>query len=194
MELPGKFRTRRLLLTRIGLDEMDDMLRMHRDERVMRTLGGPRPDAAIMTLVHELDAHWTRHGYGWWALRDPDSGSFIGRGGLRRVQVAGQPEIEVAYGLLPEFWGRGLATEFTRVAVAQGFVTLGLEEIVACTLPGNRASRRVMEKAGFTFERDIEHAGLHHVLYRLTARAWIEAPLARGRTAARAAAGVAVPA
>ena len=28
------------------------------------------------------------------------------------------------------------------------------------------ASRRVMEKVGFTYEGDIEHAGLPHVLYR----------------------------
>lgn len=178
MGLPEKFRTRRMLLTRIGAADLDDMLRMHRDERVVRTLGGARPDAAVEALVHDLDAHWTQHGFGWWILRDPDSGRFIGRGGLRRVHVAGDPEIEVAYGLLPEFWGQGLATEFTRVAVAQGFVALELSDIVAYTLPDNRASRRVMEKARFAFERDIEHAGLHHVLYRLTAGAWMEAPQA----------------
>lgn len=39
-------------------------------------------------------------------------------------------------------------------------------ELVAFTLPHNAASRRVMEKAGFAYERDTEHAGLPHVLYR----------------------------
>ncbi len=34
------------------------------------------------------------------------------------------------------------------------------------TLPDNLASRRVMGKAGFAYEREIEHAGLPHVLYR----------------------------
>lgn len=194
MGLPEKFRTQRLLLTRIGADDIDDMLRMHRDERVARTLGGPRPDAEVEALVRELEAHWERHGYGWWVLRDPESSRFIGRGGLRQVRVAGQSEVEVAYGLLPEWWGRGLATELARVAVAQGFVALGLDEVVSYTLPGNRASRRVMEKAGFAFERDIEHAGLHHVLYRLTARAWVDAPPARGRPGTQAVASAAVSA
>ena len=46
------------------------------------------------------------------------------------------------------------------------FDDLGLGEIVAFTLPTNVASRRVMDKSGFTFERKIEHAGLPHVLYR----------------------------
>lgn len=191
MELREKFRTQRLLLTRIGPDDMGDMLRMHGNGRVA---GAPAPEAGIESLVRELDAHWTQHGFGRWALREPDSGRFIGHGGLRRVRVGGQPEIEVACSLLPEYWGRGLATEFTRVAVAQGFVTLGLDALVAFMVPGNRACRRVMEKAGFAFERDLEHAGLHHVLYRLTARAWVAGPVARGRTATRSGAGAAVPA
>ena len=38
---------------------------------------------------------------------------------------------------------------------------------MALTLPHNAASRRVMEKVGFGYDRDIVHAGLAHVLYRL---------------------------
>ena len=36
------------------------------------------------------------------------------------------------------------------------------------TLPTNEGSRRVMAKAGFTYDRDIVHWDLPHVLYRLT--------------------------
>lgn len=43
---------------------------------------------------------------------------------------------------------------------------LGLDEVVAFTLPTNLASRAVMERTGFTFAGDVEHAGLAHVLYR----------------------------
>jgi RimJ/RimL family protein N-acetyltransferase len=32
----------------------------------------------------------------------------------------------------------------------------------------NRASRRVMEKLGFEYEREVVHANLPHVLYRLS--------------------------
>jgi len=41
-----------------------------------------------------------------------------------------------------------------------------LVDVVSFTLPDNLTSRRVMEKLGFTFERDTRHAGLPHVLYR----------------------------
>ena len=78
-------------------------------------------------------------------------------------------EVEVAYALRVESWGNGLATEMARAAVQVAFANLGLPDLVAFTLPTNVASRRVMEKAGFAFERDVVHADMPHVLYRLTA-------------------------
>jgi RimJ/RimL family protein N-acetyltransferase len=51
--------------------------------------------------------------------------------------------------------------------VTVAFENLGMSDLVAFTLPINQASRRVMEKIGFSFERDIVHAGLPHVLYRI---------------------------
>ena len=35
------------------------------------------------------------------------------------------------------------------------------------TAPDNRGSRRVMEKLGLSYEREVVHADLPHVLYRL---------------------------
>ncbi|MGH2968657.1 MAG: GNAT family N-acetyltransferase [Solirubrobacteraceae bacterium] len=64
----------------------------------------------------------------------------------------------------------GFATELGAASVRHAFEQLALDVVVAFTLPDNRASRRVMEKLGFEFERDIEHAGLPHVLYRRVER------------------------
>ncbi len=46
------------------------------------------------------------------------------------------------------------------------FDVLGLDEVVAITLPYNVGSPGVMTAAGLAYERDIVHAGLPHVLYR----------------------------
>ena len=170
MQLQEKFRTLRLLLTRIGPHDLDDMLRLHRE--VAGALGDTRPDGEIAALVGELDRQWDQHGFGWWVIRDPNTGRFIGRGGLRRVRIDSSPEVELGYALLPGFWNRGLATELARVSVAQGFVRLELADVVSFTLPANRGSRRVMEKTGLRYERNIAHGGMEHVLYRLTTAAW----------------------
>jgi RimJ/RimL family protein N-acetyltransferase len=164
--------TPRLLLVRMGAADLEDFCRMHRDPRVMATLGGIRSDDVTVAVFQRLVAHWEQHGFGWWTIRDLATGRFAGRGGLRHVIVGGREEVEIGYGLLPDFWGRGLATELATASAQSGFVTLGRQELVGFTLPTNLASRRVLEKAGFRYERDIVYAELPHVLYRLTATAW----------------------
>ncbi len=190
MQLQEQFRTRRLLLTRLRRSDLHDLLCMHHDPRVTPTVSGSGRDSHAEALGEELVSQWERHGFGWWAVRDPASGHFIGRGGLRPAIVDGAPEVEVGFGLLPEFWGRGYATELARVSIAQGFVRLALPDVISLALPGNRASRRVMEKARLRYERDTVRGGLPHVLYRLTAEAWRTAPVARVRDTAHVAAAL----
>ncbi len=172
MNALDEVRTARLLLTRTRIDDLDDFVRMHRDPRVMATLGGVRSAAETRGLVDRLVAHWEQYGFGWWVVRDLRTGRFAGRGGLRHVTVEGRDEVEVGYGLLPGFWGRGVATELARESVRVGFTVLQHSDLVSLTLPTNHASRRVMEKAGFRYERDVVYADLPHVLYRQSASAW----------------------
>lgn len=152
--------------------DLDDLCRLHRDERVMATLGGLRGPAWTAELLAGMLGHWRGYGYGLWIVRDRGTRAFLGRGGLRRVEVAGRCEVEVAYALVPGAWGRGLATELAAESAAAAFGELALTELVAFTLPDNRASQRVMEKVGFRFEREIARAGLPHRLYRLGVAAW----------------------
>ena len=91
----------------------------------------------------------------------------IGRAILRHLDVEGVDEVEVGYGFMPDYWGRGLATEIAQACVRIGFDRLGFGSLVAITTPENIASQRVMRKAGLAYERDIVHAGLPHVLFRI---------------------------
>ena len=64
-------------------------------------------------------------------------------------------------------WGKGFATEIATASLEAGLRQLGMTNIVAFAEPENLASRRVMEKTGFIYERDIVWHGLPHVLYRI---------------------------
>jgi len=164
--------TARLLLTRLRAEDFDDLHAMHTDPRVMATLGGVRSRAATQRVLDGLMADWATDAFGYWLARDRASGRFAGRGGLRRVVLEGRPEVEVGYAFLPEYWGRGLATELARESIRVGFAELGLPELVCFTLPTNHASQRVMERAGFRHVGDTVWADLPHVLYRLSAHEW----------------------
>jgi [ribosomal protein S5]-alanine N-acetyltransferase len=160
------FETSRLSAERLRERDLDEMARLHLDERVTATLGGVRSRAETREWLDANLEHWERHGYGLWVFRDREDGALVGRGGLHRYELEGVDEVELGYTVVAERWRLGYGTEIASAIVAAGVERLGIRDVIAFTLPENVASRRVMEKAGFVYERDIVHAGLPHVLYR----------------------------
>ena len=76
--------------------------------------------------------------------------------------------IEIGYLIVPEYQGRGFATEAVGACIDELF-RMGFEHIVAGFFAENIASCRVMQKCGMhkiDLEDDIEYKGtLHHCLY-----------------------------
>jgi len=126
----------------------------------------------------QIREHFARHGYGPWAAEVIGGAPFIGFIGLSvpPFDLPFMPCVEVGYRLAFEHWGKGYATEGARAALAFGFESLGLKEIVAMTAVSNLRSRHVMEKLGMTRDPidDFDHPNVpaghplrRHVLYRL---------------------------
>ena len=138
---------------------------MDANPEIMNTLGGVRPPEESRAYSTRQAGHWKDHGFGWWTIFDRASNEFVGRGGLRHIEVESQVEIEIGYALLPSYWGRGLATELARTAKDIGVDVLQLDRIVGVALPTNHASRRVLEKAGLEYSRDVIFKESPHSLY-----------------------------
>jgi RimJ/RimL family protein N-acetyltransferase len=168
---PITFTTKRLVAARLCVAHLETLCGMHGDPAVMATLGGIRSPARTRAFLGRNLRHWERYGFGLWIFRDKTDGRFVGRGGLRHVTLHGRPDVEISYALMPTFWGKGLATEIATASVDLSRC-LGIHSLVAFTLPGNRGSRRVMEKVGFGYERDILYTGIPHALYRRNAQHW----------------------
>lgn len=163
-----RLETARLICERLRPEHAPEERRLLLDPRVGGTLWSrpaPPTEAEIIDGLAAKTDHWDRHGFGLWLLRERETGEAVGRGGLQYTHTAGLHDVEAGWAIAPERWGQGLATELAHACVEVGFEQLGLRQIVAFTLPDNVASRRVMEKTGFEYERDIVHAGLPHVLY-----------------------------
>lgn len=103
------------------------------------------------TTVSDSLNDWASVGYGQWTMRLRDRPQVIGFCGFRRAAWCDAPEL--LCGLAPAYWHRGLATEAATAALRHGFESLGFERVVAATDPPNRASVRLMERLGMTFER-----------------------------------------
>lgn len=68
---------------------------------------------------------------------------------------------ELGYVIARKFWGQGLATAASRMAVHQGFQDLQIERIEAFVDPENRASIRVAEGAGLILEGHLKSYVVH---------------------------------
>lgn len=73
--------------------------------------------------------------------------------------------VDVGYRFLPQYWGRGLASEACMASLDFGFNELGLEQIVAFVLPGNAASVRVLEKTGMHSDGEFVYDGRSAMRY-----------------------------
>ncbi len=143
---------------------------LHADPRVMATLsadGDIFSEDQTRAFLQRSAEHWTLHNFGLWIFHLSNPSDFVGYCGIKHAVVEGKDQIELAYAVSSAHWNKGFATEMSDAALRVGFEELRLERIVAFTLPHNKGSRTVMEHCGFTYQRDIVHVGLPHVLYHL---------------------------
>lgn len=106
-----------------------------------------------------IAADWTRPGLQRrvWTIRATDDDTAIGQVSLR---FDGH-RATLGYVLARAFWGRGLATEAARAAVAAALELPHIELVWAYCDVDNRASARVMEKAGMLPEGVLRRWAVH---------------------------------
>jgi ribosomal-protein-alanine N-acetyltransferase len=76
----------------------------------------------------------------------------VGSIGLHPQSDIQRKNAELGYWLAQPFWGQGIITQAVRQMVDYGFQTFDITRIFARPFGTNRASQRVLEKAGFLLE------------------------------------------
>lgn len=103
-------------------------------------------------FADQMDAGVTGDGWGiyyWVTLGGADAPrTLVGSGGFMSKPVEGGA-VEIGYGTLTEFQGRGYATEAVSALTQWALAQPGVSQVIAEALPENPASVRVLEKSGF---------------------------------------------
>jgi RimJ/RimL family protein N-acetyltransferase len=190
--------TRRLVLRRFTMADVDNLVSLDADPDVTHFVTGGLPTARDEIeneiLPGFLGYYEQFEGYGFWAAIEKATGEFLGWFHFRPREGAGPGEAELGYRLCKSAWGKGYATEGSRALISKGFTDFGVQRVVAETMAAHAASRRVMEKAGLTLVRTfradwpypIEGDELGDVEYALDRAEW-----ERRRQAGRAGPGTA---
>ena len=85
-------------------------------------------------------------------------GMFAGNLRFERLPDVRKNDGELGYVFAREYWGKGIATEATKLICDIAFRELSLNRLTAQVYEGNIASRRVLEKCGFTLEGNLKNA------------------------------------
>lgn len=134
------------------------------DPRVLKYIGAGKPltDEQIKGRI----ADWIRleQERGWilWPVIHREDAALIGFCGFWDGFA---PDVEIGWRLVPDYWGRGIATEAASVVMEYGFRRWNFPRLISVAQIGNAASIRIMQKLGMQFDQSFIHEGYEVVRY-----------------------------
>lgn len=148
------FETSRLTLRRFTIEDAEAVLAFGSNEEVARLTGDP-----LISKLSEAEdiinsiwlPEYEKYGYARMAVVHKKHQKVIGFAGLKY-----EPEWEatdIGYRLLPEYWGKGLATEACLPLMFYGFHVLKLPKIIGVAYTENVVSCKVLEKLGLIYKK-----------------------------------------
>ena len=153
------FETERLILREFVDDDAEAFHAFNSDPEVMRYTDDVYTESVDQARrMIRTYPDYRRHGYGRWAVVYKPDRRMIGFSGLKFLEDL--QETDLGYRFLPEYWGRGIATEAGLASVRHGFDVLELTRIIGLVLPENIGSIRVLEKVGMSFDGMLDYCGV----------------------------------
>ncbi|GGD12640.1 N-acetyltransferase [Pontibacillus salipaludis] len=148
-----KLETKRLLLRKITLEDVDDMYHYVSNEEVTKyvTWEAHKSISDTKEFIEYALTQYENKDLSPWGIEYKESGKFIGTIDFVYWEV-NHNVAEIGYALSKDYWGKGISTEAVKEVIMFGFTCMDLVRIQARCLKENRGSERVMEKAGMSFE------------------------------------------
>ena len=156
----GQLVTERLVLRPWRIEDAEEALGIYGDSSVARWLSPAMdrvPDVNAMRLVLQ---QWIGENNrlispaGRWAIELRDDQHLIGGAGLLPLPPGGE-DLEMAWQLQPEVWGRGYATEAGR-ALARWAFDEGFDEVLAVARPANTRAEATARRIGMEWVGETE--------------------------------------
>jgi RimJ/RimL family protein N-acetyltransferase len=162
--------TERLRLRGHGLRDFGAMLEMWADPQVTRFIGGkPSTKDEVWTRLLRYVGHWAILGYGYWAVEEKATGTFVGEIGFADFKRDMEPSLEgipeLGWALAGPAHGKGYATEAVAAAIDWGRGHFNGQRIVCMISPDNTPSIRVAEKCGFRQFGETNYKGAPSLLF-----------------------------
>ncbi len=152
--------TERLALRTFNVDDAAFYFDLWKQPKWIQFIGDKKfksLDDARESLVKGPMDMFNRLGFSLYHVSLKDGGTPIGMCGL--IKRDALDDVDIGYGLLPEFEGKGYAHEAAAATLAFAKNHFGIKRIVAIVTPNNFASINLLEKIGLRYEKAITLAG-----------------------------------
>jgi len=148
------FESDRLVYNKFTNSHFPDYTRLVTQEEVMRHITGNalNMDEAKIRFQVALDADQNLDDMGFLAVTEKKSGAFIGLG---KIVPFENNMTEIGYALLPEFWGKGYASEITKRLIDYAKKLGNIKELIGVVDPENQPSIHVLTKQNFVYYRQV---------------------------------------
>lgn len=139
--------------------------RFYTDAEASKMYGGPiGKEQAWARLKADLGS-WYLFGFGVWIIQLKSDNRFVGNCGFLKGK---DWPIELTWWVLPEFRGKGIATEASKAAILHGYTQLKWQSVETYMNDENIAARSLVEKlGGLKTKRIIFPDGLSRDIYTL---------------------------
>ncbi len=152
--------TERLRLCRFSDRDAAFILRLLNEPSFIEHIG----DKAVRTLEDARSylrdgpmASYERFGFGLNRVELTGSNTPIGMCGI--LKRASLDDTDLGNAFLPEYCGKGYASESAVAILDDARTTHGMRRVVAVVSPSNRPSIRLLEKLGFRYEKSVRLDG-----------------------------------
>ncbi|MEB3282949.1 MAG: GNAT family N-acetyltransferase [Lyngbya sp.] len=164
---PREIHTKRQRFRPLTTNDLDPLHQLWIHPQVRRYLWDDQiiPKEQTLSIIHQsLDLFETEQ-FGLWAVFPHSEEMLAGFAGFWFFHDP--PELQLIYGIHPNYWGQGWGTESAQVMIQYAFDFLDFNQVIASADAANIASIRVMEKAGMQLKKQVLIDGKETIYYQI---------------------------
>lgn len=142
--------------------DFEDLFRLTSNEKTQRFFPKPHTEELAQDLFARLTTQFDKYGYTYFPVYEKATGEFIGFIGCALQDEIHElcPFVDIGWRLLPEFWGKGFATEGAKACLDFMFAQTEISQIYSMATKENLPSIAVMKKLGMEFLEIFDHPKL----------------------------------
>lgn len=146
--------TNRLIMRPFEETDAEGLFLLDSNPEVMKYVGGVVSTEIEQSrqMIEFIQNQYKENGVGRLAVIEKSSNILIGWSGLKYLtkEINGMKNVyELGYRFLPEYWGKGYATETAIAALSYAFNEIKTDIVYAMAVTENAGSNHVLRKLGF---------------------------------------------